>query len=29
MKKRFEKEVSKDYDYRLRIVPNFTNIGDE
>lgn len=29
MKKQFEREVSKDYDYRLRIVPNFTNIGDE
>ena len=29
MCKRFESEVSDDYDYRLRIVPNFTNIGDD
>lgn len=29
IKKRFEKDVSSEYDYRLRIIPNFTNIGDE
>ena len=29
MRKRFESEVSDEYDYRLRIVPNFTNIGDD
>lgn len=29
IKKHFEREVSKDYDYRLRIIPNFTSIGDE
>lgn len=29
MKERFERDVSSEYDYRLRIIPNFTNIGDE
>lgn len=29
IKMRFEKDVSSEYDYRLRIIPNFTNIGDE
>lgn len=29
IKMRFEKDVSDEYDYRLRIIPNFTNIGDE
>ena len=29
MRERFERDVSSEYDYRLRIIPNFTNIGDE
>lgn len=29
IKKLFQREVSDNYDYRLRIIPNFTDIGDE
>lgn len=29
IKKHIERDVSNEYDYRLRIIPNFTSIGDE
>lgn len=29
IKEQIEREVSNEYDYRLRIIPNFTSIGDE